>query len=158
MHTRTLLRGAHAFLPPPAVLAGLSNEHAARANGGAHSIAEIVAHMGFWQEWFLDRCDGIPAPLVERAALGWREVAEDEWPAVLERFEQGLARALRLADDDAKSALPLTPAIEFEPLGRYTVADALTHVALHNAHHTGQVITLRQQIGAWPPPEGSWTW
>ena len=31
-------------------------------------------------------------------------------------------------------------------------------VATHNAHHLGQVILLRQLLGAWPPPAGSWTW
>lgn len=158
MHLHSMLRGAHAFLPPPAAMAGLPNEVAARRHGGAHSIADIVAHMAFWQDWFLDRCDSIAAPVVERAALGWRTVAEDEWPEVIARFESGYARALALADDAARVALPVTPAIEFEPLARYTVGDVLTHLALHNAHHAGQLVILRQQAGAWPPPGGGWTW
>jgi uncharacterized damage-inducible protein DinB len=52
----------------------------------------------------------------------------------------------------------VTPPIEFPPLTHYTIADALTHVATHNAHHLGQVILLRQLAGTWPPPAGSWTW
>jgi hypothetical protein len=27
-----------------------------------------------------------------------------------------------------------------------------------NAHHFDQAIRLRQIMGAWPPPSGSWTW
>jgi hypothetical protein len=31
-------------------------------------------------------------------------------------------------------------------------------MATHTAHHLGQIIVLRQLLGAWPPPAGSWTW
>lgn len=50
------------------------------------------------------------------------------------------------------------PAIEAPGLGHYTIADALTHLAIHNAHHLGQIVTIRQILGVWPPPDGSWTW
>ena len=43
-------------------------------------------------------------------------------------------------------------------LARYTVGDALAHLAQHNSHHLGQVILLRQLMTPWPPPTGSWTW
>jgi hypothetical protein len=52
----------------------------------------------------------------------------------------------------------VNPPIEFPPMADYTIEDALTHLAQHNAHHLGQIVTLRQAIGAWPPPEGSFTW
>jgi uncharacterized damage-inducible protein DinB len=31
-------------------------------------------------------------------------------------------------------------------------------MAAHNSHHLGQVVLLRQILGAWPPPSGSYTW
>jgi len=31
-------------------------------------------------------------------------------------------------------------------------------MALHTAHHFGQVVTVRQSLGAWPPPGGGDTW
>ena len=34
----------------------------------------------------------------------------------------------------------------------------MVHVSIHTAHHLGQVVLLRQLIGVWPPPSGSWTW
>jgi uncharacterized damage-inducible protein DinB len=34
----------------------------------------------------------------------------------------------------------------------------VAHVAVHTAHHIGQIVTLRQLLGAWPPPQGSHTW
>jgi uncharacterized damage-inducible protein DinB len=159
MRPSSLLRGAHAYLTPTAALAGLTAAHANRKAGpGAHSIAEIVAHMAFWQDWFLDRCDGVSSPMPAPAARGWPPVREGDWETVLGRFERGFDRALALAEGDARSTQSVTPAIEFEPLARYTVGDVLTHLALHNAHHVGQVITLRQLQGTWPPPAGSWTW
>jgi uncharacterized damage-inducible protein DinB len=159
MRLQSILLGAHAYLSPSAALAGLSATHAShRPTHSGHSIAEIVAHMAFWQNWFLDRCDGIATPVPAPAALGWPAVADGEWDDVLTRFESGFTRALALADDEARTTRRVSPSIEFEPFANYTTADVLIHMALHNAHHTGQVITLRQQLGAWPPPEGSWTW
>ena len=129
-----------------------------RISGTPHSVAEIVAHMAFWQDWFLDRCDGAATPVVAQASLGWPGVANDQWESVLEGFQNGFTRALALAEDDTRVDTLVTPAIEFGPLEHYRIRDALTHIALHNAHHLGQVVTLRQQLGAWPPPAGSWTW
>jgi uncharacterized damage-inducible protein DinB len=159
MHLHSILRGAHAFLAPSAAVAGLAPDIAgAKPASVPHSIAEIVAHMAFWQDWFLDRSDGNAVQPPAHAALGWPAVGAGEWEAVLNRFETGYKRALALADDAARTARPVTPAIEFEPLSKYTVGDVLVHVALHNAHHVGQVVTLRQQLGGWPPPAGSFTW
>jgi uncharacterized damage-inducible protein DinB len=52
----------------------------------------------------------------------------------------------------------VSPPIEFPPLASYSIGDVLVHVATHNSHHLGQVIVLRQLMGKWPPPAGSWTW
>ena len=60
--------------------------------------------------------------------------------------------------DEARLAARLSPPLEPDFLADYTAGDALLHIALHNAHHLGQITTLRQQLGTWPPPAGSWTW
>lgn len=159
MKLSAALRGAHAFLAPPDALAGIPAELAERPRGETgHSIAEIVAHMAFWQDWFLDRCDGVAVPPPAAAALGWPPVASGDWTAVLERFLTGHERALAVSRDEARARDAVAPPIEFDFLAHYTIGDALTHLALHNAHHLGQVILLRQLHGAWPPPAGSWTW
>ncbi len=159
MHLHSVLRGAHSYLAPSASLAGLTTEIARRLpDNSEHSIAEIVAHMAFWQEWFLDRCDGIATPAPSHADLGWPAVSHMAWESILERFERGFARALALSDDEGRTSQPIAPPLEFGHLATYTAGDALIHLALHNAHHLGQVITLRQQLSAWPPPAGSWTW
>jgi uncharacterized damage-inducible protein DinB len=153
---RSLLVSPHAHIPVLAALEGLTPEDAdARVAGAPHSIAEIVAHMSFWQEWFCRRCDGTHDPLVVRAADGWPEVAPGSWESIRTRFADGLERAASL---DSSSTRRVEPPIEFSPLAEYTVRDAIEHMAGHNSHHLGQIVLLRQMLGRWPPPAGSWTW
>ena len=155
MNPRELLIETYPHMPPPRALEQLATEQAERRLPGAtHTIAEIVAHLTFWQDWFIDRCRGEATPMIASAALGWPAVAAGSWPAVHRRFIAGLERAAALDALDE----PVTPAIEFPPLARYSIRDVLVHIAQHNAHHLGQVILLRQMMECWPPPSGSWTW
>jgi uncharacterized damage-inducible protein DinB len=160
MNARELLTEPIEYLAPARALDGLSPTLAdRRMDGTGHSIAEIVSHLTFWQEWFAQRLQGVAAPMVARAADGWPAVASGSWPAVHERFLEGLSRLTAGADAAGETLdAPLTPAIEFPPLAHYSRRDALVHVAIHNAHHLGQIVLLRQLLGAWPPPAGSWTW
>jgi len=61
-------------------------------------------------------------------------------------------------DDADRRIAALDPPIEHALLAGYTVRDAIEHMAAHNSHHLGQVVLLRQMLGAWPPPSGSYTW
>ncbi|MEO5822978.1 MAG: DinB family protein [Vicinamibacteraceae bacterium] len=158
MHTRELLVDTTPYLSPRLALDGITPELADRRIPGApHTIAEIVAHMAFWQTWFSGRCDGTAGPMPASASLGWVAPEPGQWGAVRSRFLDGLDRlvALGAASDHARR---VDPPIEFPPLAHYTVGDVFVHVATHNAHHLGQVVLLRQLLGAWPPPSGSWTW
>jgi uncharacterized damage-inducible protein DinB len=146
-----------AYLAPEKTLDGLSPAHADRRIAGtSHSIAELVAHMSFWQDWFYSRCQGNAVPPAATAAQGWPAVTSGTWPDIRSRFVTRLNEIAKLAETN--TSRPITPAIEFPPLAHYTIADALVHIATHNSHHLGQVITLRQIMGTWPPPAGSWTW
>ena len=156
MNERELLIETTPFMPPARILDGLSTEDAERRPAQSpHSIAEVVAHMAFWQEWFGRRAGGEGDPMARHAADGWPAVASGSWPSLRERFVSHLERLAALGADGGRA---VAPPIEFPPLARYTVADALAHVAMHNAHHLGQVVLLRQQMDLWPPPSGSYTW
>jgi uncharacterized damage-inducible protein DinB len=156
---RELLIDTLAHIPPARAIENLTPDDAERRLAGPnHSIAEIVAHMDFWQRWFCGRCEGSGAPMVTKAADGWPAVPAGSWQGLEQRFIDGLERAAALGGDAAALSAPITPAIEFPPLDNITRRDALVHVANHNAHHLGQVIVLRQLMGLWPPPSGSWTW
>jgi uncharacterized damage-inducible protein DinB len=157
MNSRELLIDTHAYMPPAGALEGLSAEYAERrVDGAPHTIAEIVAHLDFWQSWFCRRCEGVDEPPARSAAEGWPAVARGSWPDVREKFRSGLERIAVIGDGGGDR--PISPAIQFPPLAQYTVRDALIHVASHNAHHVGQIILLRQIMGRWPPPSGSFTW
>jgi uncharacterized damage-inducible protein DinB len=158
MHARELLADTTAYLSPRLVLDGLPADLADRRPPGApHSIAEIVAHMAFWQAWFHGRCDGTAGPMPASAAIGWVVPRTGQWDAIRRRFLDGLDGLVALGEA-ADHGRRLDPPIEFPPLARYSVGDVFVHVGAHNAHHLGQVVLLRQLLGAWPPPAGSWTW
>lgn len=141
------------FTPFTRALDGLDPVDAVRVpDGSPYSVADVVAHMVFWQERFLSLVDGQrPAP-VERAADGWPTVTADDWPGLAQRYLAGLARFRALAADEAGLARPL---IEGRPM---TVGSSVIDYHVHGVHHLGQVILLRRMLGAWPPPGGGDTW
>jgi uncharacterized damage-inducible protein DinB len=158
MDARPLLIDTVPFLSPRLTLDGLTPELAdRRVDGTPHTIAAIVAHLVFWQEWFAGRCDGTGGPMPQSASAGWIAPAPGSWDALRQRFLDGLERLAVLASTD-DLARRLDPPIEFAPLAGITVGDVIVHVATHNAHHLGQVVLLRQMLGAWPPPSGAYTW
>ena len=55
-------------------------------------------------------------------------------------------------------AQPNSPGVEIPVLAKESHGSGIVHAALHNAHHLGQVITLRQLMALWPPPGGTITW
>lgn len=159
MNPRELLIEPIAYMPPGRALEGLTSETAERCpHNAGHSVAEMVAHLTFWQRWFLQRCQASPDPMPLTAHTGWPAVAPGSWPEIHKSFLAGLERAAALGDQTAMLDQRIAPAIAFPPLASYTVRDALIHIANHNAHHLGQVVTIRQLLGAWPPPSGSYTW
>lgn len=156
MDARALLVDTHPHLSPAATIAGLDPADAVRHVAGLpHSIAEIVAHMAFWQEWFAARSAGRAEPMAATAADGWP--AAPAWPDVADRFLAGLEALATLVAQQPPDD-PIVPAIEFPLLADYTYRDVWEHVAQHNAHHLGQIVVLRQLLGVWPPPSGSYTW
>jgi uncharacterized damage-inducible protein DinB len=158
MNPREMLIDTFAYIPPARVLEGLTPEQAdSHVPGATHSIAQIVSHIAFWQNWFCRRLDGVHEPMVSAAALGWPEPLAGSWPEPEKQFLTGLERLVAHGGPERLDEL-VAPAIEFPPLAHFTIGDALAHVAQHNAHHLGQVVLLRQLMGLWPPPAGSWTW
>jgi uncharacterized damage-inducible protein DinB len=158
MHVRELLIDTSGHTPPAQVIENLSAQEAMRRlNGASHSIAEIVAHMVFWQEWVRHRCEGIAQPIPQKATEGWPDIQKDAWPAMASRFVHGLEGLVKMGESgdlDQK----IVPAVEVPHLADMTRRDGVIHVANHNSHHLGQIITLRQLMGLWPPPSGGMTW
>jgi uncharacterized damage-inducible protein DinB len=154
------LAGEGVYLDPAAILDGLTAEQAhAKPHGLPHSIAEIVAHVCFWQEWF-NRCavagfTGIP----QHAADGWPAVPADGWDALRTRCLRSIEEAKRIAAESDSLGDPLLPSdVQIPSLARESRGSGILQAAVHNSHHLGQIITMRQLMGLWPPPGGTLTW
>lgn len=148
------------FHNPSVVLEGLTEEQAtAKPTGVPHSIAEIVGHMLYWQEFFngiaREGFQGFP----QHAAEGWPVMEPGGWDDLRTRYLASVEMTQQLAVKSERLNEKLLPTDFPLPFwGRESVGSGLLHAAMHNAHHLGQVVTLRQLMGLWPPAAGSMTW
>jgi uncharacterized damage-inducible protein DinB len=156
----SLLSGEAIHLRPAAVLEGLTAHQAqAKPNGLPHSIAEIVAHMCYWQEWFNGCAVAGFTGIAQHAADGWPGVPADGWDAVRTRYLHAIDDAKRIVAESDSLADPLLPsAVEIAALARESHGSGILHAAMHSSHHLGQIITMRQLMGLWPPPSGTISW
>jgi uncharacterized damage-inducible protein DinB len=141
------------FTPHTRVLADLPWSIAsARPSGSPYGIAEVLAHMHFWQQRLLAMiADQEPRP-VSHSSDGWPGVAEADWSALVESHLAGLEVSRECARDPDLLARPIRAGHE------NTVGYQLMSHFAHDAHHLGQIILLRRQQGAWPPPGGGDRW
>lgn len=148
-----LLTGKDIHLDPMAALEGLDWEVTGRLpDGFEHSIHQLINHMAYWQDWVVKRLDGQKPPVPEHAGEGWpgnvSPATEAEWEAALAGFLSGLdALKQRSRSADLMSRV-----------GKNSRLAMLQGIAAHNSYHLGQVVTLRQILGAWPLPSGGLTW
>ena len=128
------------FIPRARLLAGLTVEQVSmRPSGLLHSIYEELWHTTRWQSVVV-QCD-------DRAEAAWIDGGTDfpseppgnerAWEDLVTEFLAGAERAVELGRSSEAGG---------------TLADKLESLAVHNAYHLGKIVTLRQAIGAWPPP------
>lgn len=118
-----------------------------RVPGAPHTVAEVLAHVVWWQGAYLARIDGVDTPSPERPEPGWPGLPGEgptAWDDLVRRFGEGLDRAHQARRLDPGESLPAW--------GGILRGEALSLLAIHNAYHVGQIVTLRHQLGAWPPP------
>ena len=155
----SMLAGEGVHLEPSAILDGLTGEQAhTKPHGLPYSIADLVAHMCHWQEWFnaclLSGFTGIAQHSVD----GWPATDADGWDDLRERYVRSIEEAKRIAAETDSLADPLLPDANVASLARESRGSSLLRSAIHNSHHLGQVITVRRLMGLWPPPDGTITW
>jgi uncharacterized damage-inducible protein DinB len=143
-----MLLGEDEFTEPMVLVRDLSSSQAVgKPSPNLESIAQIVAHMQFWQDYSLTVIQGgspaYPSTRAEKDAT-WREVTLDEWSNLVSDFLAGLDSFMALTESDSEISRPLK---EDE-----TVGDRIRWTAMHNAYHYGQIVLLRRMLGAWPPP------
>lgn len=123
-----------------------------RPRGVPHSLFQLLNHMIYWQDWVLKWLGGEKPPIPKHAGGSWPgaagPAASKEWEQAVRRFRKGLdemTRRSREADLLSKR-------------GGKSRLEMLRTIASHNSYHLGQVVQLRQILGAWPPPSGGLTW
>jgi len=155
-----MLAGEGVHLDPAAILDGLTDVQAhTKPDGLPYSIADVVAHMCFWQEWFnaclVSGFTGIPKHSVD----GWPAAPAGGWDALRERYIKSIDEAKQIAAESKPLADPLLPAdANVASLAHESRGSALLRGAMHNSHHLGQIITMRRLMRLWPPPGGTITW
>ena len=155
----SILAGEGVHLDPARILDGLTDAQAhTKPDGLPYSIADVVAHMCFWQEWFnaclVSGFTGIPKHSVD----GWPAAPAGGWDALRERYIRSIDEAKRIAVESNSLADPLLPDATVASLARESRGSALLRGAIHNSHHLGQIITMRRLMSLWPPPGGTITW
>lgn len=147
-----LLIGGGEFLPPGRLLGDLTEAQAlAVLPGSAYSIAQIVAHMHFWQERNIARARGEKPPRPEHLDDTFPIPQVGEWEALRTAFLNGLDACAQVAAEKASEA---SPDRDDTSVG-YDLAEC---PALHSAYHYGQIAMLRQIQGLWPPEGGDDSW
>ena len=155
-----LLSGEGGFHGAAEVLDGLTADQAlAKPHGLPHSVAEIVAHMCYWQEWFTScAADGFVG-MAEHASEGWPAVGAGGWEALRRRYLTAIDDAKQIvATSTALNDRLIPPSVPMPFFAKESKGSGILHAVVHNGHHLGQIVTMRQLMGLWPPPAGPMTW
>ncbi|MGB8729848.1 MAG: DinB family protein [Candidatus Sulfotelmatobacter sp.] len=159
-----LFHGKGSHVDPVACVEDLSADVASRqVKGFPHSIAQLVFHMNYWMDYELRRIHGERPAYPEHAAESFPPDASpsdaEEWDHLRKRFAGLVADFAALANSSPQE---MQRQIESAHAGDMQVAGTLEAVlwqmVAHNSYHTGQISTLRQMLGAWPPGGGGDTW
>lgn len=123
-----------------------------RPDNVPHSLFQLLNHLIYWQDWVVEWLDGDNPPVPEIAADSWpgsvAPVNEEIWNEAVARFTDGVDALTRRSRQ-----------IDLFSIGNgKSRMEMLQTIASHNSYHLGQVVFLRQLLGAWPPPSGGLTW
>jgi uncharacterized damage-inducible protein DinB len=139
------------FVPVEQALEGLTEEQASVKKGDSNSIWEIVNHLVFWNERYLNRFKGIaPAKSIESNDESFDKDANEDWETTKERLRNVLTdwkTLLQEADDEFLQR----SAHEDRHDPWYSV---IANINIHNAYHIGQIIEIRKTQGTWDPKKG----
>ncbi|HEY2825653.1 MAG TPA: DinB family protein [Gemmatimonadales bacterium] len=125
------------------MLRGLSPRTAwRRPYKGRHTICELTLHMAYWTHMARDRIAGEKTPFPRSPA---------NFPSQPRRPDAGTwRRDITLLSSEHRALVRLvrglTPRALGRPAGRWSVADTILGVALHDAYHAGQIGYLRRVI------------
>ncbi|WP_420455122.1 DinB family protein [Rubrivirga sp.] len=120
-----------------------------RVAGLPHSLWDLLDHLRFTQADILEYATDPGYRDKTWPADYWPDgdAGPDDWDAARDAFRTDLDALAALAE-----TADLTAELAWAP--GYTVLRQVLLAADHNAHHLGQVVALRRQLGLWPPDGG----
>ena len=153
-----LIQGKGIHLDPLAAVEDLPWEASgARVAHHPHTIWQLLGHLDFWMDAGLKQIETGAAEYPKQAADSWPKAdgPTDQlaWQHEVALFRTNLDQLTTLADARASTLNRVVS----KKTGK-TVETVLGELALHNAYHLGQIVQLRQAVGAWPPAGGGLTW
>jgi hypothetical protein len=148
-HLLELLRGGHAHLRLDKALADLPPDlRGAKAPGLPHTLWQLLEHLRLAQ-WDILEFSRDPKHVSPDWPAGYwpkTEAPADDaaWEKSLESFHRDLQAMQDLVAD------PKTDLVAKLPWGDgQTVLREAMMLADHNAYHLGQIVSVRQALGAW---------
>ena len=153
-----LLQGKGVHVDPVAAVEDVPWELAGRRVAHLpHTIWHQLSHENYWMDLELKSIEGPEQGMPKHADLSWPN-ADGPTDTVAWQHELGLLRTnlgqlATLADAQASTLARIVHAKSGQ-----TVEAILWLLAAHNSYHTGQIVQLRQALGAWPPVGGGDTW
>lgn len=155
---RELIRGTGAHLDPIGAVEDVSWELAGRRVAPLpHTIWQLLGHLNYWLDYGLKDIEGGKPELPGHAAASWpaEDGPRDEtgWNHEVALFRTNLGQLEALAEAKASTLARIV-----DPKTGRTVEAYLWLLVVHNSYHVGQIATVRQALGAWPPAKGGLTW
>lgn len=139
------------FVPIERALDGLTNQQAKEKSGDSNSIWEIVNHLIFWNERYLQRFQGnSPTQSIESNDETFQNENSENWEAAKNQLFSVLANwttAVKEADEQIFER----SAHEDRHDPWYSV---LANINIHNAYHIGQIVEIRKSQGNWDSEKG----
>lgn len=115
--------------------------------GQMHSVAQLVAHLIYWNEQSLAKLKGqTPAKFSgnnEDTFVGYdvNNITADQWSALTTRYDRDMTDLEQWVQSASDADLAAH-------------ASGIAHIGTHNAYHLGEIVYVRKLQGSWDPKKG----
>jgi DinB superfamily len=150
-HLRELLASPHAHVTLEQAISGLPVElRGAKPPGQPHTLWRLLEHMRLaqWDIVEFSRSADHKSPAWPEGYWPAGDFPPDDgaWDGAVRALHRDLESFVALVDDPGSDLFAPFPWGK----GQTLLREALL-IADHNAYHIGQMVTLRQLLGSWPP-------
>ncbi|MEH7073292.1 DinB family protein [Neobacillus drentensis] len=140
------------FVSFESAVAGVTPEQALwKKSQLENSIWELVNHLVFWNQYCLNLFKGIPNTKLEGGNdTTFKSSGHSEWLETVDRFNAVMVEwyeIIQACGDEKLDQL-------YHPESKSSWITTLSSLALHNAYHVGQIVTIRKNQGIWNKENG----